>query len=343
MRDMNSLIVKSAKEEELVKHAVSLAAKFTASPIAFAAFFTESEWEIASSQGLTEAGLGAVRYHLKRLEGEGRLVPEKPCTLSFPPSLPGLGDPVFQNLLVVTFPIPERSQSSGVLGVANQEDGASYTVHRQWLLTYLAQALGMLTDHAKIMGSRSFFCQDTILALTHAMEARDPDINSRRRIVNQLAMRVAQRMGLGEHDRETLNLATMLYDIGMLSVPDRITLKQGGLGKDETDLMRTHVKEGVRVLSGLHCIPEEVIRVVETHHEQYSGKGYPAGLQGNQIPLCARIIHICVAYEAMTSNRPYRKGMSRETALGRLRESSGSQFDPNLVNLFVELVQGDAV
>jgi len=339
LRDVNSLLAKTGNEKELGRQIAALAAKLTLSPAGFFGLEAEKEWTIAAGHGLSGQAAGVMTALLRQLDQEGRLEPDKAFAHALPPPAEGQSGAAFRNFMAVTFTIPESADRRGVIGVGNYEEEHVYTVHRQWLLNYLSEAAKTLLAYTKVLEARSFFNQDSILALNHALEARDPDINSRRRVVNQLAMRMGQRMGLGDHDMEILNLASFLYDIGMISIPDRITLKQGPLGKDEIDIMRAHVKEGIRILTGIHSIPQEVLRIVETHHEQFDGKGYPAGLSGTQIPLASRIIHICVAYEAMTSNRPYRAGMPRASAINRLRDSSGAQFDPAVLDIFIEIVQ----
>jgi HD-GYP domain-containing protein (c-di-GMP phosphodiesterase class II) len=122
-------------------------------------------------------------------------------------------------------------------------------------------------------------------------------------------------------------------------VPNEIINKPGRLTDEEMDVMRTHTVEGESMLNRIGGVLEEAGVVVRTHHERYDGTGYPDGLAGDEIPIGARVITACDAFNAMTTDRPYRKAMPLEAAIAELRNESGKQFDPKVVSALVEIVE----
>jgi HD-GYP domain-containing protein (c-di-GMP phosphodiesterase class II) len=133
-----------------------------------------------------------------------------------------------------------------------------------------------------------------------------------------------------------LGRAAELHDIGKIGIPERILQKKGGLDADEWALMRTHTLIGERIL-GVAPAMAPVAGLVRSSHERWDGGGYPDGLAGEQIPLGSRIIFICDAFDAITSQRPYANARSRAEAIAELRTNAGTQFDPELVSLFAQL------
>jgi putative nucleotidyltransferase with HDIG domain len=178
-----------------------------------------------------------------------------------------------------------------------------------------------------------------IEAMTNALDARDVYTLGHSRRVSEYAHRVASRMGVPADDRELVRVGGLLHDIGKIGVPDAVLRKPGRLTSDEYDLIKQHPSIGRRIVEHVDGF-SPYLPIIELHHENYDGTGYPAGLSGSDTPLLARIVHVVDAYDAMTSDRPYRKGMTHEEAVSILREFSGSQFDPNIVRQFLELGPG---
>ncbi len=154
------------------------------------------------------------------------------------------------------------------------------------------------------------------------------------------AIRVAQEMGISESGLHDIEVAALLHDIGKIGVPDSILNKPGRLDNQEFDLMKKHPEYGwavLRILPGLELASLYVLH----HHERVDGKGYPGGLQGNEIPIGARIVCVIDAFDAMVSSRPYRRGLPPEEAIRRLHQDSGTQFDSAVVNAFVPIAEAD--
>jgi putative nucleotidyltransferase with HDIG domain len=151
-----------------------------------------------------------------------------------------------------------------------------------------------------------------------------------------LGERTARALGLGEHDVETIRLAAILHDVGKLGVPDRVLCKQAELTPDERELVQRHPEIGADIIERIPFL-REVSAVVRHHQEWYDGRGYPRRLSGEMIPLGARIVAVVDAYNAMTTDRPYRKALSQEQALDELRRHAGTQFDPGIVATFIKV------
>lgn len=155
--------------------------------------------------------------------------------------------------------------------------------------------------------------------------------------VSQLSYDLGKAVGLEEDDLQALKTAAMFHDIGKISIPDEILNKPGRLTKEEFEIMKTHTDIGYEILRAADEYSELAIHA-SSHHERYDGAGYPRGLKGQQIPEFSRIICICDAYEAMTSDRSYRKRMSDEYAVSEIIKNAGKQFDPKLAEIFVKKV-----
>jgi HD-GYP domain-containing protein (c-di-GMP phosphodiesterase class II) len=150
------------------------------------------------------------------------------------------------------------------------------------------------------------------------------------------AVRVARKLGIAETDLDQLEVAALLHDIGKIGIPDSILKKEGKLTDEERALMNKHPEYSwsiLRLFSGL----DKASLYALHHHESYDGRGYPGGLKGNEIPIGSRIVAVIDAYDAMISNRCYRKGFPHEEAVRRLVADSGAQFDPVVVQAFVEI------
>jgi HD-GYP domain-containing protein (c-di-GMP phosphodiesterase class II) len=173
-------------------------------------------------------------------------------------------------------------------------------------------------------------------SLAHALDARDPYTAGHSQRVSDYSCATADVMDLSKDEVNTIQVGALLHDIGKLGIPDGILRKAGPLTQEEEDLIREHPVIGRRILEGVHGF-EQYLSIVELHHENWDGTGYPHGLKGDATPLEARIVKVADAYDAMTSDRPYRKGMSHEAALRILRANVGTQLDPDVFEAFARL------
>ena len=179
-------------------------------------------------------------------------------------------------------------------------------------------------------------------ALTQAVEAKDSYTEGHLRRVSEYAVAVGSRLGLRGKDLEMIHYASMLHDIGKIGIPEEILRKRGPLNEQEAEIMRRHADIGARLLEKLDLL-RDAAPIVRAHQERYDGAmdetrypGYPMGLMGDEIPLGARIIAVVDAFDAMTTTRPYRAALPVDSAVGELRRQSGKQFDPRVVDAFLD-------
>jgi HD-GYP domain-containing protein (c-di-GMP phosphodiesterase class II) len=170
--------------------------------------------------------------------------------------------------------------------------------------------------------------------LLQALYEREPGLREHVDGVTTLSLRVGRMLGLAEGALEELELAAELHDIGKLAIPDATLAKPGPLDEDEWALIQGHTLVGERILNASPAL-NRVGRIVRATHECWDGTGYPDGLHGTDIPLPARIITVCDAYSAMIGDRPHRPPLTPGAALSELRRCAGSQFDPEIVDVFI--------
>jgi HD-GYP domain-containing protein (c-di-GMP phosphodiesterase class II) len=180
--------------------------------------------------------------------------------------------------------------------------------------------------------------KSVICGFNQLLDLRDLNTGIHSTRLAEWAIRVARRLGTPESDLYQIEVAALLHDIGKIGIPDAILKKEGKLTDEERTLMNKHPEYSwsiLRMFSGL----EKASLYALHHHESYNGAGYPGGLKGEEIPIGSRIVSVIDAYDAMISNRCYRKGLSHEEAVKRLREGGGTQFDPNVVQTFMEIAK----
>jgi HD-GYP domain-containing protein (c-di-GMP phosphodiesterase class II) len=184
--------------------------------------------------------------------------------------------------------------------------------------------------------------QRTAFLLGEVVESNDAYTGLHSRQVVSLAVDVAQALGLGMRDRRKTEFAALLHDVGKIRVPPEIINKPGPLTDDERSIMQRHTIEGERILTQVGGLLGDVGRIVRSSHERYDGTGYPDGLAADEIPLTSRIVSCCDALSAMVTDRPYRRALPLDAAIGELRSNSGAQFDPRVVESLESLLQTDA-
>jgi putative nucleotidyltransferase with HDIG domain len=169
-----------------------------------------------------------------------------------------------------------------------------------------------------------------------SLDARDSGTQWHSQRVARYARRLASQMGLTDPDLTIIERGALLHDIGKIGVPDQILLKEGPLSSDEWLKMREHAQIGWALLQKVDYL-RIASSIVLHHHERWDGKGYPAGISGDQIAIGARVFQVVDAYDAMTTDRPYRLHMTHDQACQRMAEVSGTQFDPSVVNAFLSV------
>ena len=176
-----------------------------------------------------------------------------------------------------------------------------------------------------------------MMALARSVEEKDKATEGHCSRIERLALQIGERLGLSGDRLIALSYAAYLHDVGKVKVPDEILNKPGPLTDAEWEEMRKHPDYGAEMLKEKDFL-KDAAEIVRAHHERYDGTGYPRGLKGEEIPIEARIIAVVDAYDAMTSDRPYRKALPKEKAIAELKKNAGTQFDPRVVKAFLSVI-----
>jgi diguanylate cyclase (GGDEF)-like protein/putative nucleotidyltransferase with HDIG domain len=179
---------------------------------------------------------------------------------------------------------------------------------------------------------------NTIYALAATVDAKDHYTYGHSKKVSKYALEIAEAIGYSEEKKLIIKTAGLLHDIGKIGVSDKILGKKGSLNEEEWEPIRSHPDMGVSIIKNVESL-RDCLPAIQYHHERYDGHGYPTGLKGDNIPLDARILCVADSYDAMTSQRPYRRTITEEEALAELINCAGTQFDPNIVRIFVTLMK----
>jgi HD-GYP domain-containing protein (c-di-GMP phosphodiesterase class II) len=222
----------------------------------------------------------------------------------------------------------------GALAAGTTQLGRRFTSKDLEILSELADVVGAALSHAQRRAELLSTLRDRIGAVAAAIDAHDGYTAGHSEDVLRLSHRVGGRLGLTRADLVELELAALLHDVGKIAVPSAILKKPGPLDEDEMELIRAHPLWGAKLLAAVPGL-EPVAVIVRLHHERWDGTGYPDGIEGERLPLASRIVATCDAYEAMTSDRPYRAALGPADALHELEVCAGSQFDPAVVEALI--------
>ncbi len=218
----------------------------------------------------------------------------------------------------------------GVVEAVNKKGGGAFDAHDCELLTAVASAAATAVHKARLYRDLDQLFFATIQALANAIEAKDEYTRGHSERIREFSTAIAGEMGITERELRDLTIAALLHDVGKIGVPEAVLRKEGKLTDDEYARVKRHPDIGADMLGSITQLAG-AIPGIRFHQERYDGKGYPSGIAGTAIPLFARIIAVADTFDAMTSDRPYRKGLPEETALGELERGAGVQFDPACV------------
>jgi diguanylate cyclase (GGDEF)-like protein len=219
----------------------------------------------------------------------------------------------------------------GCIAVAVPEEAGFTDRHLHLLAGVAHQAKLALTNAASFQSLETTFLE-TVEALANALEANDEYTSSHARWITDFALKVGAGLGLDSRQLKRLELGALFHDIGKIGIPEAVLSKPGPLTDDEQRLIEKHPELGERIIAPIDRL-EEVRPIVRHCHERYDGCGYPDRIAGEDIPLESRIIFVCDAYHAMTTDRPYRRRLPEAEALRRLEDCAGTQFDPRVVDV----------
>ncbi len=233
----------------------------------------------------------------------------------------------------------KEGRRSRPLSIYSQDELGRLTISFNEMTALITKQREQLSEFARNLEDAYV---STVKVLAAAIDAKDPYTHGHSARISHLSIQLAGRLGLSKEEVEELEVTCLFHDVGKMRIPDSILRKKGKLNASEKREMMLHTEYGAEILSKAPSL-HKFIPAVKHHHEWYNGEGYPEGLCGEEIPLFAAIISIADTFDAMTSNRPYRKALSEKEALKRLINSSGKQFDPWLVKLFVDMIENQNV
>lgn len=237
---------------------------------------------------------------------------------------------------LVAIPIYVQDQFNGVVVCANREGG--FEELDDEVLLALGDHAGAILNNARLRGDLRNSYVATVRLIADALEAKDPFLREHSDEVSGYVAAVGDRLGMDRRRREELLFGSLLHDVGKIGISERILLKPAALTPEERSVIELHPRIGYRLVQQVPAL-RNIAPAILHHHERFDGSGYPQGLRGEQIPLEARIVAVADAFSAMTSDRPYRKGMSVDDACAELERAAGEQFDPEVVRIFVEEVR----
>ena len=239
-----------------------------------------------------------------------------------------------KNILCV--PVKSKNRILGVLEALNKKHG-DFDEDDEQALMALANQVAIAIENANLYQELMETFYATTEALAETIEKRDPYTGGHTKRVLKYSYAIGKTLRLSKKELEDLKLAAILHDVGKIGVGDKVLLKKGKLDPDELERMHLHPKYGAEILSHIKQL-KDVIPSVRSHHEKIDGSGYPDKLKGEDIPNIAKIIAVADAFDAMTTDRPYRKAMSTEEAFEELKKYAGIQFDREIVRAFINVI-----
>jgi len=236
-------------------------------------------------------------------------------------------------------PLKIKDRVIGVIYISSEEP-VQYTAEDLKLLSAIAFQAAADIENARLYDSLKETFLTTVHTLAETVEKRDPYTGGHTKRVMNYSVAIGKVLGLSDVELGKLELAAVLHDIGKIGIKDCILLKKRKLTVEEFDEIKMHTIYAEEILNHIKHL-RDIVPGVKYHHERYDGNGYPEKLRGTDIDIIARIIAVADAFDAMTTDRPYRKGLSLDTALKELKRNSGTQFDPEVVRAFFVAYEGD--
>ena len=235
---------------------------------------------------------------------------------------------------VVSVPLTEGGKTFGWLLAVNHDEGGEFGTVEASLLGSVGAILGIHGSNIDLYRQQAEFLACVVRALTSAIDAKDPYTCGHSDRVARVSVRLAEELGCDAKTQNTIYLSGLLHDIGKIGIDDNVLRKPGKLTEAEYEHIKLHPELGYKILRDLKQL-DQVLPVVLHHHESWDGTGYPHNLAGEEIPFLARIVAVADSFDAMSSDRPYRKGMPYDRLEEILRNGAGHQWDPQVVNAFL--------
>jgi putative nucleotidyltransferase with HDIG domain len=235
-------------------------------------------------------------------------------------------------------PLTIRSNTIGLLCICRVSSEHPFTPSDVELISVLSGQAAAAIENARLYEKLEQSYLSTIITLSGVVEAKDLYTDKHMKDISEYSVQIAKKLNLPDNDIENIKKAALLHDLGKISVPDSILMKAGKLSNEEMDIIKKHPSNGAKLIEQVEPL-KHAREIIKHHQECFDGTGYPEGLQGQEIPLGARIIAVADAFGAMTTDRPYRKALSINEAINELNKYAGTQFDPHIVDIFLSILK----
>ncbi len=347
--EINKDLLSETNVQKLLGHIVEVVNRETGSDTVSLMLINEEKKEltIAAASGLPQEIVDTTKKMMGEMiagwvaeKGEPMVITEGTHT-----------DPLIKEVLrredlstSISMPLRSKGKVIGVMNLAKKKGRTPFGESDIEFVSILCGQVAIAIDNAGLFNAlqtkadelkRFYF--ESIIALAQAIETKDSYTRGHCDRTVRHGLAIADRLGLSESEKEKVKYAAALHDIGKIGINESILNKPGKLTDEEYEMVKLHPKMGADIIKGIKFL-EPVVPIIYHHQERYDGKGYPDGIKGEQIPIGARIIAVLDTYDAMTTDRPYRKALSREAAIAEVKRCSGTQFDPKVVEVFLQIL-----
>lgn len=238
----------------------------------------------------------------------------------------------------ICVPLTIGGKITGLISVYRTNSEQPFTASDVELVSVLGGQAATAIENAHLYEKLEQSYLSMMVALSCVVEARDLYTDKHMKDIAEYSVEITNKMGLSDDEIENIRKASLLHDLGKVSIPDAILMKPGKLTKEELEIVKKHPENGAKIIDPVEPL-KHAKEIIKHHQECYDGSGYPEGLKGKKIPLGARIIAVADAFGAMTTDRPYRKALSIEEAVKEIKRCTGTQFDPVVVEKFISLLK----
>ena len=233
-------------------------------------------------------------------------------------------------------PLIIKDECIGFMSVGGKRGNGRFSEDEIFLLKLITEKVSTKIENRMLYESLYNSILHTLSSLIIAINRRDSYTEGHCGRVTEMSQMLAGEMALQDYEKQMLRIVGPVHDLGKIGIPDAILLKPGRLNPEEYEVMKDHSIYGEEIMNGFEILMEEA-RIIRHHHERFDGRGYPDALVADEIPICCRLIAVCDAYDAMTSDRPYKKALSKKDAMAEIKRCGGSQFDPDVASRFLSM------
>ncbi len=248
----------------------------------------------------------------------------------------------FKTRNIICVPVRVKEKIIGVLEAINKKGKGKFNQEDLSLLISLADQVAIALDNSRLYQELEEMFFQTAKSLADAIEKRDPHTGGHTQRVTRYSQAISKYLPLTHLEKKWVKITSVLHDIGKIGIEDYILKKPEPLSPKEFEIIKRHSKMGAEIIEHIRPL-REIIPGVKYHHEQVDGKGYPDGLKGEDIPILAKIVAVADTYDAMTTDRPYRKAMDKKIAIDELKRCSGTQLDGEVVKAFIHAYQNGEI